>query len=221
MKIIKPIGIQRTGTTYMRELIRENFFDVGLLTNHLGWKHGDILGHNLSKTIFRRERHKYSETEIEVCRQAIRERDVKLVVMIKDPYMWYESIIAWAKRSWKFNRNPSLEFLYNNFNKHYADKKDFFLYGKNSVYDDIIIVRYEDLLLSLEKQLGRIAAKFGLEQKPTLKNPDKVQQSGKFGAEEKAYYLKGVPKTDERILARITELVDWNLMEFYNYTPRF
>ena len=36
---LKVFGLQRSGTTYLRDLLKHNF-ELPVFTNELGWKHG-------------------------------------------------------------------------------------------------------------------------------------------------------------------------------------
>ena len=90
---------------------------------------------------------------------------------------------------------------------------------KNTPYTDGMFVRYEDLISDPKDKLQEIADRFGYEWKGQFKNLFKVPMSSKFTEEKRQYYIRQKPKYGKDKINEINKVIDWELMEFYNYYP--
>lgn len=201
---IKVMGRQRTGTTYLEELIKLNT-DAINLNNKWGWKHA-------SAYEFGRE----EESECYNC---------KAIIVIKNPYTWFSSIKRWADKNNKWLIKDKSKNNYVNFTIKSAYERYNFLYHEhkkllegnynNTIFDDSILIRYEDYLLDQNHEMQRIGEKFGLKINFPLIEPIKVECSPElFTEEKKRFYLEQKPEEFEK---EITNAVDWDLMSFYGY----
>lgn len=203
---IKVLGMQRTGTNYFEQLIKLNIDAKPAFGNKWGWKHA----------------HAYRDI-VEWCRfnpHDPPDEPVKAVIMIKNPYTWYTSIKKWFDIH---NLDSSVEAVFNRYNHLYTEHKHLLnKYFYNTVFDQSILVRYEDYLLDEEQEIKRVAHTFGAELSLPLKKPTTVANSPKpFTTAIKDYYIKQIPRyiSDTKLLKQVTQAVDWDLMKYYNYYP--
>lgn len=202
---IKVFGIQRTGTNYMYYLF-SNIDFTGIdkfpkLDNVNKWKH-DIVEKltNIDKTI---------------CNNA----NNKAIIMIKNPYTWFTSIKNWIKltpHDWRWG-DDTIEQVFKRYDYLYRNHRDFLLDTKNTIYNDSILIRYEDLIIDSKYEIQRMVNKFNLSLNPIFNSTTKVEMSKEFTEERRKYYIEQKPTYDNDSIKRVTKAVDWELMEFYGY----
>lgn len=189
----KVYGLQRSGTTYMRELLRRNF-SATVLTNELGWKHGEVQEPQAALLKDRRR----GEGVMALLRERIAKRDVVGITIVKNPHSWLPSIKRYAARAWPqaaaWTKKQFVE-LWNERNGYYAGLPPEGLY----CYRRFAIMRYEDVLADLPAALARIAAVAGCEMPPVAVDVKKVEQSSPFCEEQRRFYLN--PPEEAAVLA--------------------
>ena len=207
--MFKVFGVQRTGTTYMRELLKQNF-GVIVLTNELGWKHGMPVEpwQQLVKDAIER---KYTVEQLELVANGIK-NGIHAVIMIKSPYTWVCSIEKWARNAWKKEdlSTWTAKKYVDLYNGRYSGYLSF--YAGLYCYKTVTVVRYEDLLRNFGEQMSRISQATGLHLKQVV-NINKVQQSDHFTEEKRQYYLKPRGRKD------VTDAVNWEVIKKYGYEP--
>jgi len=201
MKYIKIFGIQRTGTNYIQQLAQKNFINVNAYDNHMGWKHGPPLA---PETIQK----KWPKIDIEALRG-----NVHPIIMIKNPYSWQQSIKIWSNKKYNFNK------VYKRYNYLYEVYRDFHLSGSD-FWAKSYVLKYEDLLIDPEKIVNEIRNMVGCEITDKFVNPNTVphQQNKKFTEKRKMFYL-GTDNfgLSDNLIKAITNIIDWNVIEFYGY----
>jgi len=210
---IKIFGIQRTGTNYLGFLLGNNIIvkDTIVTLNDVaysgqdkpGWKHGAV-PHVL---------------DIE---ETLRQSASNIaVIIIKNPYTWYTSILKWigrAEHGFDGFSGQDPEHVFIRYNSLYEDHRKFLLgEKKNTVYRDGVLIRYEDLVLDPKKEVIGFADKFNLTVKDKFTNTNKIVQSQVFTEKRRAYYLAQKPDYSADIVERVNDAVDWELMRFYGY----
>ncbi len=210
---IKIFGIQRTGTNYLGFLVGRNIIvrktpimlrDVGCLQNEPGWKHGPIPYVNDIDAALRKAASNIA------------------IILIKNPYTWYTSIVKWTNGTKKYNYDgfggQTPEHVFKRYNNLYEKHRKFLLgENKHTVYTDGVLIRYEDLILEPKNEIYRVAKKFNLSVKDEFKDIKKVAQSKKFTDERRSYYLAQKPTYEKDLVKRVGDSVDWELMKFYKY----
>lgn len=189
--IFKVFGFLRSGTTYMRELLHTNF-GATVLTNELGWKHGHV---SEPSAQLKKERHKHSPEMITFLKERIEKKDIDAVIMVKNPHSWLPSIKRWAEKNPKWEAFNAREAILN-WNLRYSH----YLSVKAPLwcYRSFVIVRYEDVLMDLKREMRRVSASCG-EAPKTFLNVSKVPQSDTFTAERRKFYLN--PPQEAAVLA--------------------
>jgi len=214
MKYIKLYGIQRSGTNFVQVLFRQNFVDVRVFDNTFGWKHGKPLTINgMEKWMDKKNRRQklgdlFSKIRKNQC--------LYPCVIIKNPYSWYQSIKKWSSKYGGFH----IERSYANYNKVYKSYKDLYegKYKNEGIYCDAFILKYEDLLRNTKKKVTEVSNQFGINMKGKFIVPTKVYQSKTFTEQRKKFYLgNGNFGLSDKLIKRITDLIDWDLMKFYGY----
>ena len=203
---IKVMGMQRTGTTYFENLIKNNTNAINL-NNRWGWKHGP----------HRTDINKWAKAHP---KKALPTEKIKAVIMIKNPYTWFTSIKKWAHSSWR-KPNITPKEVFKNYNHLYTSHKEF-LEGDvaDTIYDEAILVRYEDYLENAERELKRVCDAFGCKLRLPLNRPNTVACSPyKFTKDMRRYYINQKPKYGRGLILKVTDVVDWELMRFYGYKP--
>ena len=201
---LKVFGLQRSGTTYLRDLLKHNF-ELPVFTNELGWKHGEVIdpGPAIKK---RKKPSPYTKKFQEEVRKA---NSVIALIIIKNPYTWFPSILRWYRKAWKIHAEAPQGYfdLYNSRYEHYWNFKE----SPTYCYKKVLIVRYEDLLSNLEEQMLRISSESGCK---ILRCEDinKVNQSQPFDEVQREFYLN--PKRNKAVM----DLINWEIIGKYGYT---
>ena len=139
------------------------------------------------------------------------------IVVIKDPYSWYLSYKRHARKNRYsyFKRSLNSHFLMD-YNLFYRKWLDFSMEAPQ----DVLLLRYEDLIEDLDASLVRIAAKFSLERSSdAIENPSKVHMNREFTRARSAFYKekKYLELFSERDKSVIRHLLDPELITGLNY----
>ena len=189
-------GAERTGTNLLK------YFLPSSLSNEVQWKHGHPL---TNKDYVARAGRRYG-----VVADAA-------IVMIKDPYSWYDSIQRWRART-TGNFNPYVEFTRFNL-LYYAHIQ--LLEGADiykPTFQEAHFIRYEDLLMQPDEEMEKVGVK--LEKGWVM--PERLDQSGNsWDREREKMYRKGFPYgLSKDVIKLVTELTDWNVARYYGYDYR-
>ena len=201
---VKQFGIQRSGTNYIRQLLLDNVVEVHIYEHQFGSKHAVPLGGKGINTWAEKRGRKPLTIE----------DDVHPIIIIKNPYSWYQSIERFRGSKFSFNAE------YARYNKIYKAYKRLYLKG-HPVFTDGHIIQYEKLLEDPRKEITIIAEKFGADLYRQFKNPNKVIMSNQFTDDRKKFYLANDNfGLSDDIIDKITQAVDWDVIEFYGYERR-
>jgi len=205
--MFKVFGIQRTGTTYLRELLKQNFH-LPVLTHELGWKHGEICD---PSTQLERVKFKYGAERLEELRGIAASCKITAIIIIKNPYSWLQSMEAWGRKASKEQMSGSAAYFeaYNLLYKNHL----WFIKAQRPIYcyKRVFFVQYEALLAQLGDTLQYIARK-SEHQLKGIADAEWVEQSQPLTAEKRTFYLSP-PKNDA-----IASLVDWETIEQFGYS---
>ena len=229
---IQIFGIQRSSTTYATNLIHMNGKNVVVSTDnkHTEPKDADVIEQRLRKRLVNNEVYKTNKVHHERLSNLIKDlfeldRKMHPVVVIKNPYSWYQSISRWRllhKDSFR------MEVWYDRYNKFYRSWKKL-LENPRKPYGKGMVIRYEDLLRSPSDFIYTLRDRFGVSLKGKIKTTDRMASvNSKFESEpkiftekRKQFYLQdGDFGLSNELINKITELIDWELMKFYGYKPK-
>ena len=217
-KYIKVFGIQRTCTTFMRELCKRNLNDVIVYTNEFGSKHqaprklDGFKGWVVQKAMG--DEKKYKDI-MRIVKDMRKGNYLNSIIVIKNPYSWYQSAKRWYRDKFIFEK------LYKRYNRLYTVYRDFHLdkSGFDNLYGDSCVVRYEDVLKNVDKVMAHVSKSLNIEvaHRPVVL-PNQVPQSKRFSKTKKKFYLgNGRFGLDQSTINTINNILDWDLMEFYGY----
>ena len=178
-------GIQRSGTNFLREIIKNGFCidivnEVDPQRNSLSHKHFRIFDHKASIVM---DKQYYNNHIIESYNDYIQHlnvgSDTKVIVIYKDPVNWLSSIKSWSiKCGWVDNDKEfdSVVWRYlNEYDMYYSKWKELSLESP----DVVRLVQYEVLMENLEKGHESIGDFLGC--KPIrIWNPSYVNHTGIF-----------------------------------------
>ena len=143
-RTVKVHGLLRTGTNYVSALLGENFFVYVLGPERGGWKHGPIDG----------------------------DPGVLFVVVVKSPYTWLESFYNWELVRGRTAAPTLMEFASAPVSHPQLaaawgarDPIDAWNKATGSWVDaqhtgDVLVIRYEDVLSDIGRELDRFAQRF-------------------------------------------------------------
>lgn len=218
-------GIQRSGTNYAQQILLRNFQGIHFLNQQYSrclptHKHFRLYD---EKSIipdsrflnaftykdfadFKKHVGTMTGTEISI-----------FIVCMKDPYSWYLSYKKHAKKN-KFTyvrRSLNTQYLID-YNLFYRKWYDFSVEAP----DEVLLLKYEDLIEDPDETLQRIGDKFKLEKSSNvLVNPEKVPMNRAFTEARSSYYKE--KKYLDLISAQekgiIQHLLDPDLMFAMNY----
>ncbi len=149
--VIKIHGTLRVGSNYLQKLLDANFHGRILLPEEYGWKHGKI---------------KYS-------------RNVKYIIMAKDPFAWVLSFWKWERLHGRSNSQNVLEFVGSKMTHHNLESEwrltdviavwnESYKYWINYLqYHNVALVRYEDIISHFDESMGSMRASLNLKAKKT------------------------------------------------------
>lgn len=216
---IKQYGLKRSGTCYTKAFIEANFEDVCVVSNVLGWKHGQYcIETNLNGSSWMGD-HKRPNTDlildnslevIEDVIKAYKEDRLKYVVTVRNPYLWIPAMISYDT---KLRATSAVIYQlarqWNLLNTGWIHDIDF---------SKAILISYDELLDYPEKVKLRIASKFSLKPNERLIVPDKIVSPGAkhgvpFLRRKNAFRIY-----NQKILNKVNEILDSHLMSVFGYT---
>ena len=96
----KIYGQKRTGTNYISTILLDNFLETKVFMNVGGWKHGKIIQipdeKNLVNTVDINTKNKINVPQTI---NLFKINKVKFIVIIKNPYMWINSVCDHENKS--------------------------------------------------------------------------------------------------------------------------
>lgn len=189
-------GLQRTGTNYTEALIKLNFKDVDhvndgysrMLPTHKHFRLYDekwVAPEMKYLNNFYYPSYKDFNDHLE---KILGYKDVPVIVMIKNPYSWYQS--------YKIHANRNKYVIYKDFvNSHFMI--DYMLYYKKwlefseEAPDKVMIMQYESVIKDLDAALERYRLHLNAEKAfESYQNVEKVAMSRKFNMKRMKYYKK-------------------------------
>jgi len=210
-------GLQRSGTNYTEALILENFKHTSFWNEHYPkslptHKHFRLYEqkHLVPSLYYLNEFYYPTFQSFDAHVSGLtKKKDLKYVVVVKDPYGWYLSYLRYAHRTTEIN------FLKKDANGQFILEWNLF-YGKwlqfqQEAPDRVHIIRYKDLLKDLGPSLERIEDRFGMTRKAKeWHNPKAVGMSKKFNFKRKKYYTEGsyLEEFDPKHFRVISEMID-------------
>lgn len=212
----------RTGTNYISTILVNNFLDTKVFMNVGGWKHGEIIQipdkKNLVNTVDKKTKNKINVPEtINLFKINI----VKFIVMIKNPYMWINSICKFNRKS--VNTHSFIKRQIKIWNTLYTNYKQYIESGK------AYLIKYEKLIQEpgsvLEDLIKEFNLKrkfknsFELETKELCANSDtSLGRHNNTDFDKTKYINPNINKILPRnIIKIINNNIDFKLMDFYNY----
>ena len=174
-KWYKVMGIERTGTNYLNQLLMNRGFKT--IVNQREWKHGVIKDYS---------------------------KDILYIIIIKNPYTWFTSITKYKKI-----KDTSLSTVNKLFGRYNLLYKNHLV--SISTYENVILCRYEDLLVDLNGTTLSVIGVDGFE------DIISVYQSKGFDVKTKPYYIKQIPIYGKSIIDRVSSAVDWDVINQYDY----
>lgn len=205
---VKVFGVPRTSTTFLESLLIRNL-KVGSYVTHYGNKH--------LQAFTLEEMHEWAKERPLITERFshVLEDVIHPLIVIKNPYSWYQSIKRFRKGNFKIG------FDYRKYNESYREWKKL-LDNPWKPFGKGFVMRYEDTLRNAEAVLTNISKQTGIPMKGKVFTiPTKVSQSDEFTEERKKFYLSnGNFGLSNELIKQITKAVDWNLMKFYGYEPK-
>jgi hypothetical protein len=218
-------GIQRSGSNYIQQLLLRNFENIRFYNQSFSrclptHKHFRLYNEKSAipdarfyNTFFYNSFKDFREHAGQVA-----EREIKIFfVCIKDPYSWYLSYKKHARKNnlIHFKRSLNSHYLVD-YNLFYRKWLDFSIEAP----DNVVLIRYEDLIEDLNGSLQRIEEKFGLNRfSGSVDNPTKVHMSREFTRARSAFYRekKYLALISDRDKHVIQHLLDRELVSMLNY----
>ncbi|MDG2369076.1 MAG: hypothetical protein P8M12_00395 [Flavobacteriales bacterium] len=215
-------GLQRSGTNFLESLLAKNF-DIKIHSlrkerDHPLQKHFRLYD-DKTKIPEAKYLNNYNfKSYIDFKKSWGLNTEINGVIVIsKDPYSWLLSYEKWSKKcNWP---NPSYQYIeeYNLF----LNKWRVFAQQSN----EILFIRYIDLLVQPEIELTKIENKFSLKRRWNIRRNglkialDKVKVSEKFSKEKKEFYTKKkyLNNYNKTKLENTNYFLDEKLMSFLNY----
>ena len=218
----KIYGQMRTGTNYISKILVNNFLDTKVFMNVGGWKHGKIIqipnNINLVNTVDNTTKKKINVTKTI---NLFKINKVKFIVMVKNPYMWINSMCKFKKKS--LNNHSFIIKQIETWNKLYTNYKQYIESGK------AYLIKYEKLIQEPENVLENLIKEFNLKRK--FKDSFELEKK-KLGVNsdatlgqtlnkdfEKTKYIN--PNINEiltnNIIKIINNNIDFKLIDFYDY----
>ena len=215
-------GLQRSGTNFLESLLKKNFSSKVLNSrkerNHPLQKHFRLYD-DKTKIPESKYLNNYNYNSYDDFKKSwgLNTEINGVIVISKDPYSWLLSYEKWAKKcTWP---TPNYNYI-EEYNLFLNKWKDF-----AEQTNDIIFVKYIDLLVQPEIELTKIENKFSLKRRWNTKRKglktelEKVKVSEKFTLDKKDFYIqkKYLEDYNNTKLELINSVIDKNLMEFLNY----
>jgi hypothetical protein len=218
----KIYGLMRTGTNYISTTLQKNFVDTKVFMNVGGCKHCKIiLIPDETNVLNSADAATRQRTSASATINLFATNTVKFIVMVKNPYMWIDSMCRHRRRP--LGDHAFIVEQIKAWNTLYADYKQHIESGKAH------LIKYEDLIENPDKVLGDVMTKFGLkrkfanrfhlESKHLLPNTDSGIGCCTNQVFNKMKYInpnihKVLPKN---VINAISSNIDSQLMGYYNY----
>lgn len=213
-------GLQRSGTNFLESILNKNY-RVNFLNDYIRTspcnKHFRLYD---EKNIIPEPQYKNEIfiSSFEEYKKLISITPDYFIIISKNPYSWFLSYNKWAdKCNW-----PKVYH-------HYIYEYNLF-YGKwielSKQTDQIVFVKYIDLLQNTEKELSRLELEMGLSRRVFIpffsSRISKVPQSNKFSKKQRDFYLneKYLEVYDEKELQSINNLLDSKLLFDLGYEKK-
>ena len=212
-------GLQRSGTTFLEELVKLNI------------KHSSILNHQNSWIW----KHAYDvDLDGILVHEKLKETKANCLYIIKHPFTWIQSVCK--KKADTLDKYPNIKarasdsqvHVYKNFNllrmaQLYNKHARYWRCIINSVEYTVLFIKYEDLINTDEdtiEMIRDIAEFFNTEINERIKIPRLVNQSKKFTEKRRMIYKNVL--LDKRIfnpirLHAITQMLDKSLIKDLRY----
>jgi hypothetical protein len=207
-RTVKVHGLLRTGTNYVSALLGENFFVYVLGPEKGGWKHGPVSG----------------------------DSGVLFVVVMKSPYTWLESFYNWellrgrtaARTLLEFASapvsHPQLATAWNARDPIDAWNKATASWVEAQRTQDVLVIRYEDVLSDLARELDRFAQRFST----TRRHRSPVDITSRVGPGlnsvgpvDRGRYTPGAAgRLDDGLVELLDRRVDPELTRLLRYGPQ-
>ncbi len=187
-------GLQRTGTNYMEDLLEKNFADIyhandGYSRSLPTHKHFRLYDEKwivpqmkyLNNFYYKN----FSDFDHHVS-EISKVNDSIMIVMVKDPYAWYQSYLLHARRNGYvcYKKFVNQHFIID-YNRYYTKWLDF----RDEAPDRVMVIRYEDLIARREEILETVKQRFALKMlHDAYQNVEKVAMSRKWSAKRLDYY---------------------------------
>jgi len=206
--VVKTYGLLRTGTNYMTRLVEINYRALCLGAVEGSWKHGPCAY----------------------------DPHLKYVFLVKDPYSWIVSFLEWERIHGRFCGRSLSEFLatpvtHPQLRRVWGCEDVISAWNESlrswktlSETDNVVFVRYEDLLQSFERELRRVSESLGLAQRGSrLANLDERADTWntpkprkKLSREyyQNAEYLREFSESD---LEMMRQRLDFDLVRAFGY----
>lgn len=212
----------RTGTNYISTILVKNFLDTKVFMNIGGWKHGEIIQIpnkiNLVNAVDNTCKKKINVTETI---NLFKINKVKFIVMIKNPYMWINSICEFRNKS--LNDHSFIIKKIKIWNTLYTNYKQYIESGK------AYLIKYEKLIQEPERVLENLIKEFNLKrkfkdsfelEKKKLNTNSDTSLGWTLNSDfDKSKYIN--PNINEilknNIIKIINNNIDFKLMDFYDY----
>ncbi len=218
-KKIAHYGIQRSGTNYLKEIVRQSYH-VEFIDQQIGRKNPAHKHFRLydNKKIIARPKYKnnliFPSFEEFIDFFDKENRPDGCLVISKDPYSWYLSYKKWGRKN-KWQPLPQSAIL--EYNEFYRKWLKF-----DHQSEKVMMIRYIDLLERPDQVMDRIGDQLDLQvknQEQDKMNIRKVPHSHYFTDRKKKYYVNGgyLKKLDENEIQLINRQLDRDIVKELGY----
>ena len=218
----KIYGQMRTGTNFISTILKDNFFDTKVFMNVGGWKHGKIIEiPNEKELINTVDEHTKKNINIPDTINLFKNNSVKFILMIKNPYMWINSICKFEHKSLEdssfvIEQIKTWNSLYTNYKKYIENKKAYLIKYENLIKDPYYILEGITKEFNLKRKFN---SSFKLETKILHANSDiNIGDCINEDFDKTKYINPDIGKVlSKNTIKIINNHIDLNLMKFYNY----
>ena len=218
-------GMQRSGSNYTEQVLLQNFQNIRFYNNNFArclpvHKHFRLFDEKAvipdvrfyNSFIYKNFKDFKEHVEL------ILGRSVRLfIVTMKDPYSWYVSYKKHAKKNkFTYIKNSLNSQYIIDYNLFYRKWLDFSVEAPG----EVLMVKYEDLIVDLETSLLRMGEKLKLDRSSEqIVNPAKVSMNKRFTTSRANYYKDKLylDLISEREFSVIQHLLDPELISSMNY----
>lgn len=218
----KIYGQMRTGTNFISTILKDNFFDTKVFMNVGGWKHGKIVEiPNEKELINTVDEHTKKNINIPDTINLFKNNSVKFILMIKNPYMWINSICKFEHKSLEdssfiIEQIKTWNSLYTNYKKYIENKKAYLIKYENLIKDPSYILEDMTKEFNLKRKFNN---SFKLETKILHANSDiNIGDCNNENFDKTKYINPNIGKVlSKNTIKIINNHIDFSLMKFYNY----